>query len=40
MESRELVIMNLSPGQEKRPRCRERTCGHREGRRGWDERGK
>ena len=37
MESRKLVVMNLSPGQEKRHRWRERTCEHRDGRRGWDE---
>ena len=28
-----MVLMNLFAGQEKRYRYRERTCGHREGRR-------
>ena len=33
MESRKLDVMSLSPGREKRHRCRE----HRQGRGGWDE---
>ena len=31
-------VMNLLAGQQWRHRHRERTCGHRRGRRGWDER--
>ena len=39
VESRKIVQMNLFPWQEERFRCRERTCGHRRGRGGWDELG-
>ena len=31
MESRKMVLMNLFAGKEWRHRCREWTCGHREG---------
>ena len=34
MESRKIVQMNLFPGQEKKRRHREQTCGHGEGREG------
>ena len=40
MESRKLVLMNLSAGQQWRRRHREQTCGHSGGRRGrrkWRE---
>ena len=37
MESRKMVLMNLSAGQQWRCRLRKQTCGHRAGRRGWDE---
>ena len=37
MESRKMVLMNLSAGQQGRCRHREQTCGHSVGRRGWDE---
>ena len=36
MESRKMVLMNLFAGQQKRHRHKEQTCGHSEGRRGWD----
>ena len=32
-----MVLMNLSVGKEWRHRCREKTCGHSEGRREWEE---
>ena len=32
-----MVLMNLIAGPEKRRRRREQTCGHMEGRRGWDK---
>ena len=38
IESRKMGVMNLLAGQHWRHRHRERTCGHRRGRRGWDER--
>ena len=37
MESRKMVLMNLSAGQQWKRRHREQTCGHSRGRRGWDE---
>ena len=37
MESRKTVLMNVSTGQQWRYRHREKTCVHKEGRRGWDE---
>ena len=37
MESRQMVLMNLCAGQEKRFRHREQAYGHSVGRRGWDE---
>ena len=39
MESRKwkTIQMNLFVGKEWRHRHREQTCGHRWGRRGWDE---
>ena len=36
MESRKMVGMNLTAGQQWRHRHREQTCGHSKGRRGWD----
>ena len=36
MESRQMVLMNLSAGQEERHRHREWACGRSGGRRGWD----
>ena len=39
MESRKIILMNLSAGQKYRLRHRERTCGHSGGRRGWDKLG-
>ena len=35
IESRKMVLMNLLAGKEWRCRHRERTCGHRGGRREW-----
>ena len=35
--AREMVLMNPFAGQEQRYRHTEQTCGHRGGRRGWDE---
>ena len=32
-----MVLMNLFAGKDWRCRCREWTCGHSRGRRGWDE---
>ena len=32
-----MVFMNLFAGKEWRYRNRERTCGHSQGRREWDE---
>ena len=29
--------MNLFARKERRPKCREWTCGHGTGRRGWDK---
>ena len=37
MESRKMIVMNLSAGQRWRRRHREQTFGHSAGRRGWDE---
>ena len=37
MESRKMVLRNLSEGQQWRRRHTEQTCGHSERRRGWDE---
>ena len=37
MESRKMVLMNLSSGQQWRDRHREQTCGHGVGGRGWNE---
>ena len=37
MESRKLVLTNLLARKEWRHRHREQTCGHRRGKRGWDE---
>ena len=34
---RRMVLVNLSAGQQWRRRHSEQTCGHSEGRRGWDE---
>ena len=39
VEPRKMVQMNLFAGQEYRRRCRERTCGHRAERGGWEELG-
>ena len=36
---RKMVQMNLFAGQEYRHRCRERICGHRAERGGWEELG-
>ena len=36
MESRKMVLMNLSAEQQWRHRHREETCGPRWGRTGWD----
>ena len=33
----EMVQINLCSGQQWRCRCRDQTCGHRGGRRGWDK---
>ena len=35
----DLLLMNLFPREEYRHTHREWTCGHREGREGWDELG-
>ena len=32
-----MVVVNLFAGQEWRHKQRELTCGHSEGRRGWDD---
>ena len=32
-----MVLRNPSTGQQQRHRCREQTCGHREGEEGWIE---
>ena len=37
LESREMVLMNLFAGQRWRQGCREETCGHSGGKKGWDE---
>ena len=37
MESRKMVLMNLFAGHGWRYTYREQTCGHIEGRRGWDK---
>ena len=37
MESRKMVLMNLSAGQQWRCRHRKQTAEHMRGRRGWDE---
>ena len=37
MKSRKMVLMNFLGGKEWRCRYREQTCGHRLGRREWDE---
>ena len=37
MESRKIVLMSLFAENEWRHRYREWTCGHDEGRRGWDK---
>ena len=37
MESRKMVLKNLSSGQQWRDRHREQTCGHGVGGRGWNE---
>ena len=37
MESRKMVPMNLSAGQEQRHRHRKQACGHSRGRRRWDK---
>ena len=37
MEYRKTVLMNLIAGQQWRGRHREQTCGHSEGKRGWDK---
>ena len=37
MESRKMILMNQSAGQQRRHRHREQTYGHSGGRRGWDE---
>ena len=39
MEAKKVVLMKLFAGQQWRYRHRELTCGHREGREGWDELG-
>ena len=39
MESRKIVPRNLYAGQQWKCRRGEETCGHSEGRRGWDELG-
>ena len=36
MESRKMVLRNLSAGKEQGPRCREQTCRH-SGKRRWHE---
>ena len=36
-ESRKMVLMNLSAGQQWRCRRREQICGHSGGRREWDK---
>ena len=36
MEYRKITLMNLLAGTEWRHNCREWTCGHSRGRRGWD----
>ena len=36
MESRKMLPMNLFVGKDWRGRCREQTCGHSRGRKGWD----
>ena len=37
MKPRKMILMTLFVGQEKRRRHREKTCGHSEGRRGWNK---
>ena len=37
IQSRKMVLMTLFAGQQWRYRHREKTCVHKEGRRGWDE---
>ena len=37
VQSRKMVLMNLSARQQWRLRNGEQTCEHSEGRRGWDE---
>ena len=37
MESRKMIVMNLSAGRRWRRRHREQTFGHSAGRRGWDK---
>ena len=37
IQSMKIVLMNPSAGQEQRHRCREQTCGHSRGMRGWGE---
>ena len=37
MESRNIILMNLSAGQWWRHRLGEHTCGHSGGRKGWEE---
>ena len=37
MESRKMVLMNLSAGQQRRHRHKEEPFGHSGGRRGWDD---
>ena len=36
-EFRKMVLINLSAGHQWRRRHRQQTCGHREGRRGWEK---
>ena len=37
MESRKMILMDLSAGQQWRCRPGEQTCGHSWGRKGWDK---
>ena len=37
MESRKMVQMKVFAEQHRRCRHKEQTCGHSEGRRGWDD---
>ena len=37
MRPRKMILMNLFAGQEQRRSHREKTCGHSEGKRGWNK---